>query len=490
MHRCGPLPARPGLSGPSHVPCRTARPMRPLPNFSEMSYDEWCEVYDDYQSDFESLELFVGTEDVCNLNASVYQMLSEGNQGLQRQASSHGDKRSSHESGSERANKQSEFSQCGWRHGGSDSGGSEMGDFGESAPLDLAWLLQRCDADMSLLEMVMEAFEDQGQNHCVTMSTSIRIGELETLLTSAVRQLCVIASCPITKSDLRCRFSLSDRLATLARLTSKLHRKILLTQSPRPYALRLHQQLLVDLPPRKPNRASSVSMRWLKRSALHTTRYCCAATPPPWDTCLHLARARATWPPYRTARLVRAAHPGPRGHGPGSVRPAMRVGPGRDAGQACSRVRKRAAKDSGRPVGPPGPTRGLSAQADYRPGQPWRAGPLETVRPGRLLTHHPQVATYWRPAAARLAAWQPQAGGGKQQQQQQQPQQAGGVGQGGASPCISLALDSYLRRGEEGRGPAGQGSRIGDAGAGGRGWGGEYSVQEMLRYIRRGRGQG
>jgi hypothetical protein len=149
----------------------------------------WCEVYDDYQSDFESLNLFLGTEDVCNLNASLYQTLSEGNQAYQRQASSRGDKRSSREgSGSER-NKQSEFSQCGWRHAGSDSGGSEMGDFGDCAPLDLAWLLQRCDADMSLLEMVMEAFEDQGHNHCVTMSNSIRRGELEMLLTSAVRPL-------------------------------------------------------------------------------------------------------------------------------------------------------------------------------------------------------------------------------------------------------------------------------------------------------------
>jgi hypothetical protein len=150
-----------------------------------MSSDE-CDATEDYQSDFESLELYLGKEDVCNLNASVYQMLSEGNQGLHRQASSHGDKRSSHESGSERANKQSEFSQCGWRHGGSDSGGSEMGDFGASAPLDLAWLLQRCDADMSLLEMVMEAFEDQGQNHCVAMSNSVRSCEWDTLLTSAV----------------------------------------------------------------------------------------------------------------------------------------------------------------------------------------------------------------------------------------------------------------------------------------------------------------
>ena len=149
----------------------------------------WCEVYDDYQSDFESLDLNLGTEDVCNLNASVYQTLSEGNQVRQRQASSHGDKRSSHEGSGSELNKQSEFSQCGWKYGGSDSGGSEMGDFGDSAPLDLSWLLQRCDADLSLLEMVMEAFEDQGQGHCVTMLDSIRSGELETLLTSAVSAL-------------------------------------------------------------------------------------------------------------------------------------------------------------------------------------------------------------------------------------------------------------------------------------------------------------
>jgi hypothetical protein len=148
-----------------------------------------CEVYDDYQSDFESLDLNLGTEDVCNLNASVYQTISEGNQALQRQASSRGDKRSSHEGSGSDLFKQSEFSQCGWRHGGSDSGGSEMGDFGDSAPLDLAWLLQRCDADMSLLEMVMEAFEFQGQNHCDAMSESICTGELEKLLTSAVRPL-------------------------------------------------------------------------------------------------------------------------------------------------------------------------------------------------------------------------------------------------------------------------------------------------------------
>ncbi len=146
-------------------------------------------MYDDYQSDFESLDLYLGTEDVCNLNASVYQTISEGNQVWQGQASFRDEKRSSHEgSGSDR-NKQSEFSQCGWRHGGSDSGGSEMGDFGDCAPLDLAWLLQRCDGDTSLLQMVMEAFEDQGQTHCDAMSESIRTGELEQLLTSAVRPL-------------------------------------------------------------------------------------------------------------------------------------------------------------------------------------------------------------------------------------------------------------------------------------------------------------
>lgn len=145
------------------------------------------EIYDVEQSDFEMLEICLENEDACNLNAAVYQMISEGHQLLAEPTASHfsrSERPSSLGTSESEKCRQSDFSQCGWRKG--DSNGSEMGDFGSDAPIDLIWLLHRCDSDLPLLTMVMEAFEDQGNAHCSGMSSAILDGEYETLFASAV----------------------------------------------------------------------------------------------------------------------------------------------------------------------------------------------------------------------------------------------------------------------------------------------------------------
>jgi hypothetical protein len=151
-----------------------------------MSDEEEHQLDWEMQSDFETLDLCLDHDDACHLNAAVYQMISEGHQMLSEASASRqsrSERRTSLSSGSERC-RQSDFSQCGWRR--DDSEGEEMGAFGSDAPIDLLWLLQRCDSDVSLLTMVMEAFEEQGKAHCSSMADTIQDGQFEALFASAV----------------------------------------------------------------------------------------------------------------------------------------------------------------------------------------------------------------------------------------------------------------------------------------------------------------
>ena len=58
-----------------------------------------------------------------------------------------------------------------------------------SKPLNLAWLRDRCDGDISLLAMVMTAFIDQGRVSCGTMQEALRMNHLEKLRFGAVRSI-------------------------------------------------------------------------------------------------------------------------------------------------------------------------------------------------------------------------------------------------------------------------------------------------------------